>query len=86
MLAVEVLQRDHAGAAVADDQRDEHGRLRRLPGDHCHGWPGLDGDPLRVFVHDDGFTGLERSESQADQLHRLIREPDPPFDRVGEMK
>ena len=34
MLAVQVLERDHALGLVADDQRDEDGRLGRFAGEH----------------------------------------------------
>ena len=34
MLAVQVLERDHALSLLADDQRDEDGRLGRFAGEH----------------------------------------------------
>ena len=39
VLAVEVLQRDHAGRSVADDQRNEDARLRRLTLNTTAGFP-----------------------------------------------
>src|SRR2546422_3187959 len=57
LLVVEVLERDHAGSLVADDEWDEDHRLGRLPGKHAR-VPGLDWPRLQFLVEDQRLARL----------------------------
>ena len=59
VLAVEVLERDDAGRPVADDERHEDARLRRLRPTSTNGCPCSRRDPLDVLVDDDRLARLE---------------------------
>jgi hypothetical protein len=83
VLAVEVVERDHARRAPARDERDEENGLRHLAGDHDAA-PALGfGDD--VFVEHERLARLEYLHREAAaQEHRLGPEALTAFDQVWE--
>ncbi len=83
MLAIEVVERDHACPSVPDQQGDEDGRPRRFAGDRER-VARLDAAPLHVLVDDHRFARLERDLSEPHDLDRMVDQPDASLDRVRE--
>src|SRR5207249_10986251 len=71
VLAVEVLQRDQADRAIADQERREDGRLRDLPREHG-GLPHFGAPRDQILVDHDGLARLDRVATVPDMYDRLV--------------
>ena len=83
VLAVEVLERDHAGRFAPDHERDEQGGLRWFPLKDARLTEPF-GLLIEVLVGEVRLAGLEHVAPEADDLDGLVGEPDASLDRVGE--
>src|SRR5579884_463372 len=80
VLAVDVLQRDHARPPAPDDERHEEDRLRHLAGhDLAAVSLGLDGE---ILGEEQRLAGLEHVLLEAGHRYRLRLQPLTPFDDV----
>ena len=84
VLAVDVLERDHAGRLAPDHQRHEHAGPRRLALDRL-GLVVLGEQFLRNDVEQEGLARSEDVLPEAHDGHRLVGEADAFLDRVGEV-
>ncbi len=83
--AVDVLQRDHADSARTDDERDEDLRLRRLPTQYGGVAVALERLRRELLEHQ-RLARFHHMLAEADQLHRLVREPHAALDRVRKVE
>ena len=84
LVEIEVLQGDHTARFAASHQRRIHARLRHLAGDDALLAVPPDRRSSTVLVEDERLTRFKDRPARADHWHRVVREPNPAFDGVGE--